>query len=144
MPVAFLLIIHVVVFLVLLCFFIFLDSMERLSWLTSASGNLWAHATQIIVSYQHISWYKKTKLEHVYRQHWWSQFSTSSSGDTRWDWVDSLSDNSWWHERPPLYSVYTTCSITKEAPYSWCYLCQIVTNFLNSFTGWFDRIENLQ
>jgi len=49
---------------------------------------------------------KKTKLEHVYRQHWWSQFSASSSGDTRWDWVDSLSDNSWWHERPPLYSVY--------------------------------------
>jgi len=33
--------------------------------------------------------------------------------------------------------VTTSCSIKRETSYSWWYLCQISTDFQNSFTGWF-------
>jgi len=33
----------------------------------------------------------------------------------------------------------TSCSITRETPYLWWYHCQILTDFQNSFTGWFSR-----
>ena len=37
------------------------------------------------------------------------------------------------------HSTSTQCSTTRETPYSRWYLCQILTDFQNSFTGWFTR-----
>ena len=36
------------------------------------------------------------------------------------------------------HSTSTQCSTTRETPYSRWYLCQILTDFHNSFTGWFS------
>jgi len=47
----------------------------------------------------------------------------------------------WWCTLAPPgecdWMIHALCSIKSKTPYSWWYLCQLLTDFHNPFTGWF-------